>query len=111
MNNLVQNFAQPDVLNRLAIPINNGVELIDTEDILRVSSQDSRTQIVYTNGKSKWISKTLSELEDALDQRVFARVHRSHIVNLKFIKKYIRTAGNYVIMQDESVVEVARINR
>jgi len=43
-----------------------------------------------------------------LDAKGFFRVHNSHIVNLAHIKKYVKGDGGYVIMSDNSVVDVSR---
>jgi two-component system, LytTR family, response regulator len=41
----------------------------------------------------------------------FFRVHRSHLINLEHVKKYIKGEGGYVIMSDNSQVEVSRRNK
>ncbi len=41
----------------------------------------------------------------------FFRVHRSHLVNLQHVKKYIKGEGGYVVMSDNSQVEVSRRNK
>jgi two-component system LytT family response regulator len=38
----------------------------------------------------------------------FVRVHNSYIININEVKKYIRGEGGYVIMSDESAVNVSR---
>lgn len=43
-----------------------------------------------------------------LDEYSFLRVHHSHIVNLNEVNKYIRGEGGYLIMSDESTVDVSR---
>ena len=43
-----------------------------------------------------------------LDAKEFFRVHNSHLINLSHIKKYVKGDGGYVIMSDNSMVDVAR---
>jgi two-component system, LytTR family, response regulator len=38
----------------------------------------------------------------------FYRVHNSHLVNLAYIKKYIRGDGGQIIMQNGDVIDVSR---
>ena len=41
----------------------------------------------------------------------FFRIHRSHLINLEHVKKYIKGEGGYVVMTDNSQVEVSRRNK
>ena len=38
----------------------------------------------------------------------FVRVHNSYIINIKEVKKYVRGEGGYVIMSDNTTVNVSR---
>jgi len=38
----------------------------------------------------------------------FFRVHHSHLINLSFVKRYIKGDGGFVIMKDKSKVEISR---
>ena len=49
-----------------------------------------------------------SKFEEMLDEERFYRVHRSNIINLKYIDKYVKGEGGYVEMSDGSKAEVSR---
>ena len=53
------------------------------------------------------VSKPLKEYEELLEQCNFFRVHKSHIVNLNHIEKYVKGKGGYVITNDGSHVDVS----
>jgi two-component system LytT family response regulator len=54
-------------------------------------------------------SKTMATFEDVLqDNSLFFRAHKSHIVNLKYIKQYIRGEGGEIIMQDGKNIAMSR---
>jgi two-component system LytT family response regulator len=57
------------------------------------------------------VSKTLKDYDELLTDFGFCRVHHSHLINLKFIKKYIRGEGGTVVMLDGTEVEVSRRKR
>jgi two-component system LytT family response regulator len=38
----------------------------------------------------------------------FLRVHHSYLVNLNEVKRYIRGEGGYLVMSDDSTVNVSR---
>ena len=40
--------------------------------------------------------------------RYFFRSHNSHLVNLKFVRKFIRKEGGYIEMQDGEQIPVSR---
>ena len=54
------------------------------------------------------ISKTLKDFEDLLDDRQFARIHKSYIVNLKYIKEYSTIDGGIVKMADGNRWSISR---
>lgn len=49
------------------------------------------------------------EVEEQLnDFSFFVRVHHSYIVNINEVTKYVRGEGGYVIMSDDTSVNVSR---
>lgn len=53
-------------------------------------------------------SRTLKEFEDILPPDIFFRTHHSHIINLNYIKRYIKGDGGQIEMQNGSYIDVAR---
>jgi len=47
-------------------------------------------------------------MEESLERHSFIRVHRSYLVNLNEIEKYIKGEGGYLVMSDGSSIDVAR---
>jgi len=92
----------------VAVPTGDGLLLIKTQDIIRCEA-DGNYVLIYQAGKEKMlITKTLGDIESMLNPKEFFRVHNSHIVNLSHIKKYVKGDGGYVIMSDNSTVDVSR---
>jgi two-component system LytT family response regulator len=54
------------------------------------------------------VSKNIKHFEDILEAQGFYRIHRSHLVNLNYIKEYYRGDGGYVTMTDGSSIPVSR---
>lgn len=93
---------------KLALPIKDGIVYLSISEIVRVES-DGAYSIFYTDcGKKHLSSKNLGEYEEILPSFGFFRVHRSHIINVKKVKKFIRSDGNFIEMEDGSRVEIAR---
>ncbi|HKK43762.1 MAG TPA: LytTR family DNA-binding domain-containing protein, partial [Bacteroidales bacterium] len=54
------------------------------------------------------VSKHLKEFQDLLNDRNFFRPHNSHLINLDYVRKFIRHDGGYIEMMDGSQVPVSR---
>ena len=94
---------------KIAIPTHEGFEMIPTSQIISCEADDNYTYFNIKNGKRITASRTLKEVEEQLESfSTFLRVHHSYIVNLNEVTKYIRGEGGYLIMSDNSTVNVSR---
>ena len=98
-----------DVLPKIPVPTSDGFELVPVDEVLFCEAHDNYTYFSLRNKKRIVACRMLKEVEEQLnDFPFFVRVHNSYIVNLKEVKKYVRGEGGYVIMSDESSVNVSR---
>ncbi|MCK9411447.1 MAG: LytTR family DNA-binding domain-containing protein [Prolixibacteraceae bacterium] len=94
--------------DKLVLPASHGFDLLAFDDLIRLEADGCYTKIVIRGGKNKMICRTLKEFEDALPREIFYRVHKSHLINLKYVKDYSNLSGNHVTMSDGSKVEISR---
>ena len=59
-------------------------------------------------GKKIVVAKTLKTYQEFLCGEHFLRIHKSHIINLEYVVKYIKGDGGEVEMSDGSILPVAR---
>ncbi|PKP03201.1 MAG: DNA-binding response regulator [Bacteroidetes bacterium HGW-Bacteroidetes-6] len=85
-----------------------GMHVVDTGDIIRCQSDDCYTNFFLDGGKRIIVSKTLKEIEEHLKGRDFMRPHKSHLVNINFIKTVVRNDGGYIVMKDGSEIPISR---
>ena len=97
-----------DNFKRIALSTSDGIHLFEISDIIRCESEDNYTKFFIKNSKPILISKTLKEYEDLLTEHGFERIHQSHLINLAYLKSYIKKDGGYVIMADESHLPVSQ---
>jgi len=95
------------ISKRICVPVVNGLVFLQVNDIVRCESDINYTTIFLKDNKSLVVAKTLKEFETMLADYNFFRVHNSHIINLNYIKSYNKGKGGYVIMMDNSSVEVS----
>lgn len=104
------NFLKPlKVQKRLQVVTAECTHFIPYEDIIRIDADGSCSHIHILNRKRIISGKPLCEY-DFLDKgdNEFMKVHRSHIINLNVVSRYIRGDGGIAIMNDHSEIDIAR---
>ncbi|HEY6063509.1 MAG TPA: LytTR family DNA-binding domain-containing protein [Chitinophagaceae bacterium] len=94
--------------DKIAVPTGEGIEFIRIKNIIHIESSSNYSKIFLAEGKNMLVTKLLKDFEDMLLPYKFYRVHNSHLINLSYIKKYIRGDGGQVVMQDDTYIDVAR---
>jgi len=109
-DSLIENLksALPD---KLAIPTNDGMEYLNTEDIIRIQADRSYSWFYMKSGKKYLVSKNLKGYQELLSDRYFFRTHNSHLINLEHVQKYIRHGGGSIEMTDGSRVALSRTKK
>jgi two-component system, LytTR family, response regulator len=94
---------------RIALPIGNELVFVEVSDIIHAVSEGSYISIFLKNQvKPIVLTKSLRELEEVLNNPHFFRVHNSHLINLKQIKKITKTDGGDLTMMNNAIIPVAR---
>lgn len=106
---LMQRIHQPaKSISKIALPTMDGLQMIPIDNIISCES-DSNYSILRLKDKQKVIvSTTLKEIEESLEDHSFARVHRSYLVNLNEVEKYVKGEGGYLIMSNGATIDVSR---
>lgn len=94
--------------DKVVIPASHGFTVLVIDDIVRLEAEGCYTKVILKEGKNSIVSRTLKEFEDAVPKEKFYRIHKSHLVNLKYVKEYSNLDGSYVIMNDGSKIEISR---
>lgn len=97
-----------DNFKRIALSTSDGIHLFEISDIIRCESEDNYTKFFIRNNKPVLISKTLKEYEELLTEHGFERIHQSHLINLSYLKSYIKKDGGYVVMTDNSNLPISQ---
>ena len=95
------------VNGKITIPQQDGFEILDTADIMYCKADDNYTEIFLNNNKKKLVSKTLKYIEDSLKDGNFARVHKSYLVNINEVVKYVKGKGGSVILSNGKEIMVS----
>ncbi|HVS94892.1 MAG TPA: LytTR family DNA-binding domain-containing protein [Puia sp.] len=94
--------------SKIAVPTWEGLEFILIKNVVRIESSSNYSRIFFVNGESLLVTKQLKEFEEMLAPHRFCRVHNVHLINLNYVKKYIRGEGGSVVMENGDEVDVSR---
>ena len=93
---------------KVAFPVLDGLTFVELDDIIRCESEGTYCHIFLLNQPKIFLSKTLKQVSELINNEKFLRVHNSHLVNSAFIKRYIRGKGGQIIMEDGAIIPVSR---
>ena len=95
--------------DRISIPTRNGYIIIRNTDIIHLEASDNYTMIYLIDGSRHLSSKNIKVYENNLNQAVFFRTHKSHIINVEHhLKEFSRSDGNMAVLTNGISIPIAR---
>jgi two-component system LytT family response regulator len=86
--------------NRIVFKSRGRILFLPVSDIRWIGAEGNYVRL-STATETHLLRETMAHLEERLDPRGFVRVHRSFIVNLKYVKEVRReTSGDSVVIMD-----------
>ena len=92
---------------KIVLPTMEGFCFEKIKHIAYLEANGNYTTLHFTDKRQILVCKTLREVELLLPERAFARIHRSHTIHLKHLKKYVRGKGGHVVLQNGSTLVVS----
>lgn len=91
---------------------NDAVVFIPSSTIVSLTANDNYTTIFAKNNQKYTTAKTLKEVEEMLSHDTqFVRIHRSNVINLRFVENYSKAQPFTITMTDGSEHEISRRKR
>jgi two-component system LytT family response regulator len=106
-----QVYNNPNAFEKLSISALDGIYFVNIRDIVRFEAEDNYTHIYLKSGEKITASKTIKSYEELLQGLNFYRVHKRHVINLNYMRKFVKGDGGYLIMDDGIKIEVSRRRR
>lgn len=104
---VVENFREQEPEKRQVIlPTLEGFEVIKMEEIIRLQGNGNFTDIYLKDGTKKMACRFLKHYAEILPYP-FIRVHKSHIINLNWVKSYHKGLGGYVILNNNTEIDIS----
>lgn len=97
---LIDNITATKSQNKkLVLPLMEGFDVVKMSEVMYCEAQDNFTCFYFTSGKKSLICRNLKFYETALTDFGFCRVHRSHIINLEYVTRYLKGKGGIVVLE------------
>ena len=92
---------------KISLHTSDKIIVVQLTNIIRCKSDNNYTTFHLENGQKILVSKTLKYYADLLKEHQFIRVHQSHLINIRFIKEFVKSDGGYIILKDNSNIPVS----
>jgi two-component system, LytTR family, response regulator len=91
LDRLVQMVEERPTVQKTRLTVKSGgrMFLVDSDDVIYAAIEDGVISIVTKDLEGQSNFRTVEELQDILDSKVFWRVHRSYLVNINRIKEIV----------------------
>lgn len=96
---------------RVVIPTSEGMNVFKLDDMIRLESNSNYTKFILASGRSILSSRTLKEYDQMLTDHGFLRVHKSHLVNINYIARYVQSDGGYLELRNKDCVPISNRKR
>ena len=98
-------------INKVALPLNKKTVFVNLDDIIYCKSDGNYTTVYLINDEEYLLSKIIKEVQEIINSKHFIRIHQSYLVNINFVKEYIKSDGYYLVLQNGTSIPVSKANR
>lgn len=108
---LLENLKRKDKPGKIVLSTFKGLHVVEICQIVRCKSEDYYTRFFFKDKTDLLVSKTLKEYESILEDHQFIRPHKSHLINIEYVKNYVKSDGGAIHLTDGTKIPVARRKR
>lgn len=105
------NQSNQSIRTNYLIPVKTGYHIVQCEDIMLLEAESNYCHIYLENGSRYFVSRTLKCVSEVLCSTSFVRIHKSFLVNLRFVKSVKKGKQMNVQLINGTNVLVARSQR
>ena len=91
----------------LMFEVTSGFEIENTKNIEYCYAERAYSVMVTYTGKRIILSKSLKELQEQLPEYQFLRAHKSYLVNIFYIRKFVRANESYVLLKSGTRIPIS----
>ena len=96
---------------RLALHTQDRIQVVPISEVVRCEADSNYTHFHLADGSKLLVAKTLKEYETILEEHAFLRIHQSHLINLQYVKAYLKADGGQLLLNNGRLLPVAARRR
>lgn len=94
---------------KIGLPVSDGIKFVELKDIILFEADGMYTKITTKTINEIFISKPIKYFADLLvGIPYFYKPHRSYMINLRFIKRYVKSDGGYIVLDNDKTVSISK---
>ncbi len=97
--------------NKITLALSGKTMYVEPHEILYCKSDGNYTEIFFENERKELLSKKIKDIELMINNPLFFRIHNSYLVNLNHIREFVKSDGQYIILDDSTSLPVSRSKR
>lgn len=98
-------------INKIALPLIGRTIFVKLEEIYYCKSDGNYTTVYLKDNEKYLLSKKIKDVEAIINSKQIIRVHQSYLVNIDYIKEYVKIDGYYLILENKTNIPVSKANR
>ncbi len=103
-----ENYRPEKDLGKIVLPSAEGLTVISLRNVVRIEAEACYSTFFTIPQGQSVVSRTIKYFEEILPKDTFFRIHSSHIINIDFVKKFLKEDGGCAMMADGTKIPVAR---
>jgi DNA-binding LytR/AlgR family response regulator len=92
----------------IVLPTCKGTIVIPVQHIIRIQSISNYSKLFFAGGKTLVVAKVLRWFQEQTALCSFVRVHRTHFVNISYIKNYSGGKTGLLLLHNGELISVAK---
>jgi len=102
---------KPHKTTKIAVPLTGKTIFLNIKDVCYCKSDGNYTTLFLENGGKYLYSKKIKDVYQIFDSDEIIRVHQSYLVNINYIKEYVKNEGHYLVLENKKTIPVSKPNR
>ena len=102
------NFCTADIVGTsIILDVENGFLVENTRNIEYCYANQAYSGVALLSRREIIVSKPLKYLQELLPEKLFYRVHKSYLINVFFIRKFVKGTESYIILRSGTKIPVS----